>query len=48
MQELLALQQKCTSLIKYLPCFNAVTMLKAVEMYVRIVPKAFCNLVVLH
>lgn len=48
MQEFLALQKKCSYLIKYLPCFNAVTMLRAVEMYVRIVPKAFYNLVVLH
>ena len=35
-------------LIKYLACFNAVTMLRTVEMYVRIVPKAFYSLVVLH
>lgn len=48
MQVFLALQKKCTCLIKYLPCLNSVTMQPAVEMYLRIVPKAFCNLVVLH
>lgn len=34
--------------MKYLPCFNAVTVLRAVEMYVMIVPKPFYNPVVLH